>query len=86
MSDPTLKATICAQCGTPAAPGEGFCRNCGKQLFAPTITAAPPVVPRLQHPPVQSFSQPRKKGRSKLMVGCLVIIGLFVVAAGAGGI
>jgi hypothetical protein len=87
MSDPTLKATICAQCGTPAAPGEGFCRNCGKQLFAPTIAAPPPVVPALQQPPpAQSFSQPRKKGRSKLMMGCLVIIGLVVVAAGAGGI
>jgi len=83
MSDPTLKATICAQCGTPAAPGEGFCRNCGKQLFAPTITAPPPAVPPLQ--PV-SFTQPVKKRRSKLMMGCLVIIGLVVVAAGAGGI
>ena len=86
MSDPTLKATVCPHCGTPAAPGEGFCRNCGKQLFAPTITAPPPVVPGLQQRPAQSFSQPRKKGRSKLMMGCLVIIGLFVVAAGAGGI
>jgi len=90
MSDPTLKATVCPHCGTPAAPGEGFCRNCGKQLFAPTITAPPPVVPSLQPssfaPPV-SFAQPaRKKGRSKLMMGCLIIIGLFVVAAGAGGI
>jgi hypothetical protein len=44
------------------------------------------VVPGLQQRPAQSFSQPRKKGRSKLMMGCLVIIGLFVVAAGAGGI
>jgi hypothetical protein len=86
MSDPTLKATVCPHCGTPAAPGEGFCRNCGKQLFAPTITAPPPVVPGLQPRPAQSLSQPRKKGRSKLMMGCLVIIGLFVVAAGAGGI
>jgi hypothetical protein len=87
MSDPTLKATICAQCGTPAAPGEGFCRNCGKQLFAPTITAPPPVVPPVM-PPRQpaSFAQPAKKGRSKLMMGCLIIIGLVVVAAGAGGV
>ena len=84
MSDPTLKATICPHCGTPAAPGEGFCRNCGKQILAPTITAPPPVVPPLQRPP--SFAPPPKKGRSKLMMGCLVIIGLFVVAAGAGGI
>ena len=86
MSDPTLKATVCPHCGTPAAPGEGFCRNCGKQLFAPTITAPPPVVPGLPPTPAQSFSQPRKKGRSKLMMGCLIIVGLFVVAAGAGGI
>jgi hypothetical protein len=84
MSDPTLKATICAHCGTPAAPGEGFCRNCGKQLFAPTITAPPPVVPPLQ--PASFAQQPAKKGRSKLMMGCLVIIGLVVVAASAGGI
>jgi len=83
MSDPTLKATICPHCGTPAAPGEGFCRNCGKQLFAPTITAPPPAVPSLQP---ASFAQPAKKGRSKLMMGCLVIIGLGLVAAGVGGI
>jgi hypothetical protein len=89
VSDPTLKATICAHCGTPAAPGEGFCRNCGKQLFAPTITAPPPAVPPLQpasFAPPASFTSPAKKGRSKLMMGCLVIIGLVVVAAGAGGI
>lgn len=96
MSDPTLKATVCLQCGTPAAPGEGFCRNCGKQLFAPTITAPPPDVPPLQ-PPLQdpsSASSQRpytapplaKKRRSPLMMGCLIIIGLIVVAMGAGGI
>jgi len=86
MSDPTLKATVCPQCGAPAAPGEGFCRNCGKQLFAPTITAPPPAVPPL---PPQGFAPtyaPPAKKRSKLMLGCLMLIGLIVVAAGAGGI
>src|SRR6266852_3182261 len=83
MSDPTLKATVCPHCGNPASPGEGFCRNCGKQLFAPTITAPPPAVPPLQP---ASFAPPPRKRRSKLMMGCLVIIGLVVVAAGAGGI
>jgi hypothetical protein len=83
MSDPTLKATVCSQCGTPAAPGEGFCRNCGKQLFAPTITAPPPAIPPLQTP---SIAPPVKKRRSPLMMGCLVIIGLIVVGAAAGGI
>lgn len=86
MNDPTLNATVCPHCGTPATPGEGFYRNCGKQLFAPTITAPPPAVPGLGQPPARSFSQPRKKGTSKLTMGCLVIIGLFVVAAGPGGI
>jgi hypothetical protein len=57
MSDPTLKATVCPQCGAPAAPGEGFCRNCGKQLFAPTITAPPPVVRRMQTSPVDTGRQ-----------------------------
>jgi len=91
MSDPTLKATICPQCGTPATPGESFCRNCGKELFAPTITALPPAVPQVQSPanPPQfqpMATTPTRKRRSPLMIGCLVIVGLIVVAAGAGGI
>jgi hypothetical protein len=101
MSDPTLKATVCSKCGTPAAPGEGFCRNCGVQLFPPTvaappptagapattITAPPPAPPQYQpqyQPPV--VAAPPKKRRSKLMMGCLVIIGLGVAALGAGGV
>jgi len=91
MSDPTLKTTVCPQCGTPAAPAEGFCRNCGKQLFAPTITAPPPVIPPLQlHVPAPNqpayIAPPAKKRRSKLMMGCLIFVGLIVVATGAGGI
>lgn len=91
MNDPTLKATICPQCGTPATPGESFCRNCGKELFAPTITAPPPAVPQVQTPvnPPQfqpPAMTPTRKRRSPLMLGCLIIIGLIVVAAGAGGI
>jgi len=91
MSDPTLKATICPQCGTPATPGESFCRNCGKELFAPTITALPPAVPQVQLPanPPQfqpMATTPPRKRRSPLMIGCLIIVGLIVVAAGAGGI
>lgn len=97
MSDPTLKATICSKCGTPAAPGEAFCRNCGAQLFAPTaavvpptqaaphaptITAPPPAPPQYQAPPI--VAPPRKK-RSKLMMGCLIIIGLVGIVALAGG-
>ena len=101
MNDQTLRATMCPSCGTPAAPGESFCRNCGVQLaaptaavipptqvapHAPTITAPPPPPhspPQYQAPPVAA---PPKKRRSKLMMGCLVIIGLGVAALGAGGI
>lgn len=96
MSDPTLKATICSNCGHPAAPGEGFCRNCGTQLFSPTvaatpmatapaatITAPPPAAPQYQ-PPLSVA--PVKKRRSKFMMGCLVILGLGVAALGAGGV
>ena len=88
MSDPTLKAVVCPQCGTPAAPDEAYCRNCGKQILAPTITASPPVIPPLQAQPQRcapSNAPPRKK-RSKLMMGCLIFIGLVVVGLGAGGI
>lgn len=87
MSDPTLKATVCPQCGAPAAPGEGFCRNCGRQLLAPTMTAPPPVVPPRQAQPFPpTMPPPVKKGRSKFMMGCLIFISLIVVAAAAGGI
>jgi hypothetical protein len=87
MSDPTLKATVCPQCGAPAAPGEGFCRNCGKQLFAPTITAPPPVVPRMPaSPSPPPMPPPIKKGRSKFLMGCLIFIGLIVIMASAGGV
>lgn len=92
MSDPTLKAVICPQCGAPAAPGEAFCRNCGKQILAPTITAPPPVIPPLQQAQPQpqafapSYAPPPQKKRSKLMMGCLIFISLIVVAAAAGGI
>ena len=97
MNDQTLKATICSQCGTPAAPCEAFCRNCGAQLFAPTVaavpptqaaphaptmTAPPPAPPQYQAPP--TAAPPRKK-RSKLMMGCLIFICLIGVAALAGG-
>lgn len=89
MSDPTLKAIVCPQCGVPAALGESFCRNCGKQLLAPTMAAPPPVIPAVQPPPGYTpppYAPPAKKRRSPLMVGCLIIIGLVVVALGAGGI
>ena len=88
---------MCPKCGTPAAPGEAFCRNCGAQLFAPTVAAVPPTqaappqstiaapppaAPQYQAPP---SSAPPKKRRSKLMMGCLIIIGLGVGALAAGG-
>jgi hypothetical protein len=97
MSDPTLKATLCPKCGTPAAPGEAFCRNCGTQLVAPTVaavpptqvappaptmTVSPPITPQYQPP----LAAPPKKRRSKLMLGCLFFIGLIVVVLGAGGV
>ena len=66
MSDPTLKAMACPQCGVPAAPGEGFCRNCGKQLLAPTMTAPPPVIPPVQTAPAYTppgYAPPVKKRR-----------------------
>ena len=93
MNDPTWKAPVCSQCGTVAAPGEAFCRNCGKEVLAPTIVAPPPVVPSLQPPrqpsqPAYSLSliRPAKKRRSPLMLGCLVILGLLLVGAVVGGI
>ena len=92
MSDPTLKAIMCPQCGTLAAPGEAFCRSCGKQILAPTMTAPPPVVPAMQpsqpqqQPFTPSYATPPKKKRSKLLLGCLIFIGLIVLATGAGGI
>lgn len=88
MSDPTLKAMVCPHCGTVAAPGEAFCRNCGKQLLAPTIAAPPPLIPPLQQQPARpSYSQPpARKRRSPFMMGCLIIFGLLLIGAAAGGI
>lgn len=97
MSDPTLKATLCPKCGTPAAPGENFCRNCGTQLVAPTSAPLPPTqaappAPTITAPPpaphpyrAPAVSPPPKKRRSKLMMGCLLIIGLMFAGLVAGG-
>lgn len=97
MSDPTLKATMCPQCGTPAAPSESYCRNCGAKLFAPTaaavpptqpaphastMTAPPPPPPQYQPPPI---GPPPRKKRGKFMMGCLIFLGLIGVAVVAGG-
>lgn len=87
MSDPTLKALVCPHCGTVAAPGEAFCRNCGKQLLAPTIAAPPPLIPPLQQPVRPSYAPPPgRKRRSPFMMGCLIFLGLVLVAAAAAGI
>jgi hypothetical protein len=88
MDDLTMKAATCLHCGTPATPGEGYCRNCGKALLPPTIAAPPPVVPPLTPPPAYGGPVPAatRKRRSPLMMGCLIIIGLLVVVAAAGGI
>jgi hypothetical protein len=92
MDDATLKVTTCFHCGTPATPGEAYCRNCGKPLFAPTITAPPPTMPAFQPPPGSPPFQPPpvaappRKRRSPLMMGCLVILGLLIVGVAAGGI
>jgi hypothetical protein len=95
MDDPTIKATTCSHCGTVAAPGEGYCRACGQALLPPTMAAPPvaaipttmaappPVVPALRATPM---APPRRKRRSPLLMGCLIIIGVLVIAAGAGGI
>ena len=60
MDDATLKVTTCLHCGTLAAPGEAYCRNCGKPLFAPTMTAPTPVVPGVQPRPTVAagYQQP----------------------------
>lgn len=86
MSDPTLKAMVCPHCGTVAAPGEAFCRNCGKQLLAPTMAAPPPVIPPVQ-PARPPYAPPRaRKRRSPFMMGCLIIFGLLLVGVAVGGI
>ena len=69
--------TVCSRCGTSAEPGETFCGNCGQPLTA----AAAPVAQPVSGTPVRTSS-----GGKALLLGCLVIIGLLVVAAGAGGI
>jgi hypothetical protein len=51
MNDPTIRVPYCASCGTLAAAGESFCRQCGKPVVAPTIAAQ-------QTPPMPPPSQP----------------------------
>lgn len=85
MNDATLKASVCKHCGTPAMPGEGFCRRCGKSLLPPTI-ASPVAPPVYQAPPAMSApAAPQRKGRP-LLKGCLVVLCVLFVAAAAGGI
>lgn len=100
MSDPTLVPN-CPYCSIPSSPGESFCRNCGRPLVRPTVaasasqysttTAAPSATAAVTTPlaePVLS-GQPIKVGRkprSRLLIGCLIFLGLVVVALGTGGI
>jgi hypothetical protein len=83
-----MKVPTCLQCGTPATPGEGFCRHCGKSLLPPTIASpARPVVPPTYQPPLAaSPPAPARKRRSPLLKGCLIFLVVLVVAALAGGI
>lgn len=51
------------------------------------MTAPPPVLPQRQASPYPpTMPPPVKKGRSKLMMGCLIFLGLVVVVAAAGGV
>lgn len=91
MDDLTMKAPTCLACGTPATPGEAFCRNCGKSLLPPTIAATPPSVPTpgAAMPPPAMYATPApapRKRRSSLMMGCLIVLALVVVGVAAGGI
>jgi hypothetical protein len=72
MNEPTVKLPICLYCGTPASPGEGYCRNCGNALVPPTI-ASPPSASSLpptrlgqSPPPSASSLPPTRLGQSPL--------------------
>jgi hypothetical protein len=56
MNDPTIRVPYCASCGTIAAAGESYCRQCGKPIVAPTIAAQqpPPMNPSQPGPPPQA--------------------------------
>src|SRR6185295_15433268 len=100
MSEPTI-VPHCPYCSIPSSPGESFCRNCGRPLAGPTnaaadtqysttttATAAAAAVTTPLAGPVLS-GQPIKVGRkprSRLLIGCLIVLGLVVVALGSGGI
>jgi len=76
---PAVVATsqTCARCGTLATPGETFCGNCGQSLAAPGPVSPAPL----------AVAPPKKSSAGKiLLAGCLGIIGVLVLAAGAGGI
>jgi hypothetical protein len=101
MSDPTIQTPNCVYCGAVPSPGESFCRNCGRPLAGPTnpaadtqystTTTAPAATAAVTTPlagPVLS-GRPIKVGRkprSRLLMGCLIVLGLALVALGAGGI
>lgn len=78
----------CPYCSLRSSPGESFCRNCGRPLVGPTVAPTTAAVTTPLAGPVLS-GQPIKVGRkprSRLLIGCLIVLGVALVALGAGGI
>lgn len=65
----------CPRCNTQAPNGTRFCPNCGLQFEQPTPTSGQPV-----HP-----ASPPKKG-NPFVIGCLGLLGLFVVIGVIGNL
>jgi hypothetical protein len=78
---------VCPNCGTPAAPGQGFCRRCGSALQVSGVTPAPPGAGQFSPAgPVGVSPRPRHKRGcfGNCLLGCVILI-LALLAAGVGG-
>lgn len=72
----------CSNCGTPLPEGARFCMGCGTAVEGPpeSIAAEPSTKATVGPAPTTSVPfRPQKTGSSCLGIGCISIIGLFIL-------
>ena len=81
-------AAFCQQCGTPAAPGDEFCAECGQPLTGQAPTSQP-ASPHAAPPPPGTPGPPWYRQTSGVIglglgAAALVVTGVLVFSGGSG--